>query len=1050
MYATGYHVPDPLRPIDPRLAGSLSRADPYASPHNAWQHPAPAQYRDLPPIPTASGQQRVPSPLSSPSIPSGDSPDAYFAPHHHFHHQHQLPHQHPQDGQWTQMSAHQPHPMPGPYIDNGYAPQVKAEASSHNPPLDALYAPEHGHGYMQDPSHFSLDQYTQGMPPGMNGGGAPGSSVGPDRNRPRAARQAAAKRTGACARCRRLKMKCTFTNPEDEICSRCNGGGYECVFPGRKPRAPGMRMVLRQQIREKDAMIDNLLSRVNPGPTMATPLTLVPARLPLSSKERTEYRDILSYLERAAQQAGQRVLGDGRARFDISALEDIISEEDSDTDEDMANVAAAAAAGGAAPQPGDGAASPVRGSSVERAVRPVESILEAMAPTGIMASAALQSNRAAASAMPDDSSTDSAHSHESKGVAGESYFLPGPQANLQLRRLIVERQAAPDILLSGLVTPEDVTALFEIHYKYINPIIPILDENIHSPASVLARCPFLFTVICTVASRYYKEKPHIYGMAIHFAKAAAANAVIDGWKTVEMCQAFALWSVYNPPARRWEEDRAWCYTGIAFRIATELNLSRIPEPFADERQERESHNRTRMWLMCFIMDRCLSIQSGKAWMVQEDATIRNTASWLHNFKYHNQCDGYLTSLTELLIIMSRFVGTVNPAFGTSSVESIDEIDFAALYKAYDDELMAWKAVIDERHRGEKKSSDPAIVMEITLVHCVFHYCRLVICCCGMQLMTKNKAMKPNELFGGCLQAATSLVKLMVEDFVPSGFVPYFPELVYVHSAFAAVVLLKCLRPEYNAYLDIQQEERIIELVQRLFTVWTSDKFSLDERHNTQLYAKFLKQLMEPHVARLAMKKRAASVFGRDAPSPAPPAQGAPGSSAHDAGSGPASAPTPAGSDVSSCTAAFSVKAEHPPVSPTAHSGSSGSASNSPVFPHHIPAAAASLGVQMEDLYATDVDISKEASQLAAAAGMIPPDMNMENVPWEQLMAAGTSLGGGLGDALGGMMGGMLGAAGLGSGGGATDWNGMSGDECLAAMMGLGDSTWFLTANPGGS
>ena len=41
-----------------------------------------------------------------------------------------------------------------------------------------------------------------------------------------------------------------------------------------------------------------------------------------------------------------------------------------------------------------------------------------------------------------------------------------------------------------------------------------------------------------------------------------------------------------------------------------------------------------------------------------------------------------------------------------------------------------------------------------------------------------------------MQAATSLVKLMVDGFVPSGFVPYFPELVYVHSAFAAVVLFK--------------------------------------------------------------------------------------------------------------------------------------------------------------------------------------------------------------------------------------------------------------------
>ena len=93
-------------------------------------------------------------------------------------------------------------------------------------------------------------------------------------------------------------------------------------------------MKLRQQIREKDALIDNLLSQVNPGPVSATPLTLVPARLPLSQKERGEYRDVLAYLERAAQQAGQRVLGDGRAKFDISALEDVVSEDEDEDDED--------------------------------------------------------------------------------------------------------------------------------------------------------------------------------------------------------------------------------------------------------------------------------------------------------------------------------------------------------------------------------------------------------------------------------------------------------------------------------------------------------------------------------------------------------------------------------------------------------------------------------------------------------------------------------------------------------------------------------------------
>ncbi|KAI0369514.1 hypothetical protein BV20DRAFT_1078089, partial [Pilatotrama ljubarskyi] len=834
----------------------------------------------------------------------------------------------------------------------GFVPEVKAEANGVSP-LNALYS--HENGYLQDPSHFNLDQFVQQRP--MDAGG----TTGCDRNKPRP-RQSVPKRVGACARCRRLKMKCTFTQPNDDICSRCTAGNYECHFPGRKPRSPGMRVVLQQQIREKNAMIDKVLTQVNPGPTMPTPLTLVPARLPLTEDERNKYRDVLAYLERTATQAGARIGGDGRPKFDISALEDP-SEVDSESEEEM-----------------EGVTSPKRAVSPKGETQAMDTVLEFAAPTGMMAIAALETRSTAAkgSVATESSASEGGSSHQSGpdgGIASETYFLPGPFTNLELRRLIVERQAAPDILLSGLVTPDDAAALFQIHYQWINPIIPILDENIHTPASVLARCPFLFTIICTVASRYYKEKPHIYGMAIHFAKAAAANAIIDGWKTVEMCQAFALWSVYNPPARRWEEDRAWCYTGIAFRLATELNLSRIPDGQpVDERQEREILNRTRMWLMCYIMDRCLSIQSGKAWMVQEDLTVRNASQWLQRYKFHNSCDGYLTSLTELLCIMSRFVGTVNPAFGTSSVESINDIDFAALYKAYDDQLMAWKAVIDIRHQGEKTSKDPATVMQITLIHCVFNYCRLVICCCGMQMMSKRRAMRPNELFAGCVSAATSLVKLMVEDFVPTGFVRYFPELIYVHSAFASVVLMKCLRPEFNAFLDIQQEERIIELVKKLFDTWTSGEFAIDEKHNTQLYARFLKQLLDPHIVRLAERKARAT------------AQGSNQTHAH-------RQPTP-----------------NQPVSPVTPD------TNASMFGGQDPSL---LG----NLYATDVDVSKAAAELAAAGMMPGPDAS-----WEQLFTS--TEGGAPGIDLSGPWGGGLAS-------------GMMGDECLAAMMGLGNETWFL-------
>ncbi len=132
----------------------------------------------------------------------------------------------------------------------GFVPQVKAEANG-SLPYDALYSQDGG--YLQDPSQFDIGQYVPQR--GLEAGGMTGC----DRNKPRG-RQSAAKRVGACARCRRLKvtlevlilselyahhaayitqMKCTFTNPSDDICSRCTAGNYECHFPGRKPRSPG-------------------------------------------------------------------------------------------------------------------------------------------------------------------------------------------------------------------------------------------------------------------------------------------------------------------------------------------------------------------------------------------------------------------------------------------------------------------------------------------------------------------------------------------------------------------------------------------------------------------------------------------------------------------------------------------------------------------------------------------------------------------------------------------------------------------------------------------
>lgn len=75
----------------------------------------------------------------------------------------------------------------------------------------------------------------------------------------------------------------------------------------------------------------------------------------------------------------------------------------------------------------------------------------------------------------------------------------------------------------------------------------------------------LLNAVCAISSRYYTKRPGLYKLAIHFAKAAAASAFIDGWKCVEMCQAYLMLTAYAAPTQRFEDSRSGFYSGIATR-----------------------------------------------------------------------------------------------------------------------------------------------------------------------------------------------------------------------------------------------------------------------------------------------------------------------------------------------------------------------------------------------------------------------------------------------------------------------------------------------------
>ncbi|KAI0791090.1 hypothetical protein C8Q75DRAFT_816566 [Abortiporus biennis] len=629
-------------------------------------------------------------------------------------------------------------------------------------------------------------------------------------------------------------MKCTF---EDQaICARCLVGGHECVVLGRKPRSPGLREILRKQIREKDAKIDELLSQLNPTPSLATPLSIVPSRLSLTDSQRNMYRDVLVWFEKS--QSGAK--SDVKSRIDVSFLED--SEDEFDSDDEMSL--------------GD----ENQASSSKALSRSFGSLPGSSAPAGLLVNAVLDIQRQLTPGKDAEMEEDSEDMRIERGIGSKTYFQPGPSANLDLRRLIIERQAAPDILLSGLVTYDDVGKLFDLYFKWINPFIPVLDENIHTPAAVLGRCPFLFTVVCALASRYYNEKPEMYGLAMHLAKATAANAFLDGWKTIEMCQAYILLGAYTPPARRWEEDRYWFYTGIAFRLGIELNLNRIPaEKPTDERNQRELLNRLRTWIICYIMDRCICINLGKPFMVPEDDVIRNVAARFLGYNHQHPNDPYLVSLVELLRIITRFSEMYSPI-----MESRPNISFlASAHKVIGDELTAWLTTATERCERDPVR-DARHTMQMALMQSVYQYCRLVTFSAGLQQVMKAGTLNDDTIFfAGCLHAASAVLNLMMDGLMPTGLMENSPEQVYALTAFATVVLLKCLRPEFSSKIDRIQEDRIVALVKRLLqTLNDADQREDSEekdQHTTKRYAGFLQHILVPHIAELEARRKKSSI-----------------------------------------------------------------------------------------------------------------------------------------------------------------------------------------------
>ncbi|KAI9450175.1 hypothetical protein F5148DRAFT_1370891 [Russula earlei] len=658
------------------------------------------------------------------------------------------------------------------------------------------------------------------------------------------------------------QMKCYFP-PGENVCKHCRSGKHDCIVEGRKPRnAPKWDELIDSLVKQNVIAWLNWLRSSVRSPARSAPAAN-PFHLDTRAVKVAGQSDESDEEPASQKRAQQRAPSSGSE--DVPVSPNTLVESDID------------------PSPDD--AVPIGLLETLRSVhRGIPRVLHWRRRVRKMARR-----------------TTTKWCENILGVANKAYFMPGPSMDLGLRKPLIDKTSPPDILVHRLVTPEDVEKLFEIFYTRINPFISLLEPKLHTPTLTFSRCPFLFTVVCAI-SLHYSEKHEVHSIAMHFAKTAAANALIvqkqprttvsdrrpaprtqrapnwlatiGGWESVELCQAYILLSIYAVPARRWEEGHSWLYTGLAIRIATDLNLHILPpKKPTTEQQELEMLNRTRIWIICFNIDKSTATQFGKPSTLKEDFIVRKSLEWYKSSPNNHPYDVHIIAYTSLFRIVNKFHQDV---FSDPTVpNSLNcSIDFRAVTLEHDRLLTNCRQEWAERferdsdHSGEKVLEMKGMkerevskgiktgrgsrghherletqtrrvcrgvgcargqwrglgdVIEVLMSHARwlvvcgrwtawnerevakdrrrrhvvsrFHtytnYARLVMFSFGFQNAFQRGLEADDEVFfARSLESAKTVVTVLVDSLVPTGYIRFSPDGYFVFAAFASACMLK--------------------------------------------------------------------------------------------------------------------------------------------------------------------------------------------------------------------------------------------------------------------
>lgn len=238
------------------------------------------------------------------------------------------------------------------------------------------------------------------------------------------------------------------------------------------------------------------------------------------------------------------------------------------------------------------------------------------------------------------------------------------------------RQTEPDFISQGRISIEEAEALFASFRGTLNAYLWGGIALVHdSLDAVRASSTLLTSAILAVTALHAQDEGRSYDVCYPIFLELVSQTMFDRYHTLDDVRALCIGAF-------WLSDVSWKLSGLAVRIATELNLH---QACAKALHDGTSYaQEARLWYFLYVCDHHFSIAYGRPPVINENPTITCHEHFLQRHDC-TQADFRLHSQVGIFIILSRVFHT----FGPDRSRMIGSDEFETL-RRFDADMGYWR------------------------------------------------------------------------------------------------------------------------------------------------------------------------------------------------------------------------------------------------------------------------------------------------------------------------------------------------------------------------